>query len=186
MLIMSALQGSLAMEDSVPDSTFLAQITQLSLGAAGMLRSILLLLLRCLPPPDASHHLPIKGHQEPKRNPPVLLPQSPKRRQPEFGHPEHGAPRARGGHRAMATAEVERRRVLRHGLPGRRVLLAGGRRGYHPLRRVQRERPREQRLLTGGMAIILAMLAREVQGKEQAVEEHLVGDSHRLGLLGDR
>ena len=151
-----------------------------------MLRNILLLLLRCLPPPDASHHLPIKGHQEPKRNPPVLLPPSPKRRQPEFAHPEHGAPRARGGHRAMATAEIERRRVLRHGLPGRRVLPARGCRGYHPLRRVQRERPREQRLLTGGMAVILAMLAREMQGKEQAVEEHLVGDSHRLGLPGHR
>jgi hypothetical protein len=81
-------------------------------------------------------------------------------------------------------------RVLRHG-PSWRVPLAHGRRGYHPLRRVQPEGSREHRLLTNGMAISLAMLPHTMQGEEQAIEEHLDiwstdHNGHCLGLLGNQ
>jgi hypothetical protein len=32
----------------------------------------------------------------------------------------------------------------------------------------------------------MAMLARKMQGKEQAIEGYLVGNGHGLGLLGNR
>jgi hypothetical protein len=73
-----------------------------------------------------------------------------------------------------------RRRVQRRRL-GQLVPLARG--DEHPLRRFQRERPQERRLLMFGDAISLVSMAHRLQREKQAVEEHLVGVDHRCNLL---